>query len=738
MKECSKSIIRRRADPNFLTRYFVGEGIDIGGAPDPLSVYRSLFPAMGDVRVWDLGDGDAQDMAGVADESYDFVHSSHCLEHLHDPAAGLGNWFRIVKPGGHLVVLIPDEDLYEQGVFPSTFNDDHKWTFTVFKRESWSAQSRNVLDLIAGLGPAADVQKIELLNSTFRDDLPRFDQTLTPIGECGIEFVIRKRPREDVLFGGRRPAIGNLTREQFTLLTGIRLRPQGDGGGDDRQALDAAIAAHRAGDLDTAAAAYARILETAPGNADALHLAGLIRLQRQDYEEAHDLIAKAVGQQPNTATYYISLGQVLEALGKRDDACRAFARAIHLAPDSMEAHTNLGAALADRKKFAEAEIVLRKALEDKPDDADARTALARVELLQGKTEAAVDGFRDVLKDHPDHANASNNLGVALALLGDCDGARGAFEAALSNDPDHVDAHFNYAHHLLADGDFAEGWAHHDWRLRRPDLHRRYAPPLWDGAPLDGRRILLWSEQGMGDAIQFVRYAPLVAERGGEVVVACKPALRRLFAGVQGVCDVVDAGDIGDASDFAAHAPLLSLPRIFGTDRATIPAKVPYFPVPAPLPVDAAGARLKVGLVWAGNPEHARDNERSRPLPEFEPLARARGDVAFFGLQFGDAAAQTPPAGMSLVNLVASDFDFQATASAMAALDLIVSVDTSVAHLAGALGLPVWVLVDAVPDWRWLRDGDDTPWYPTMRLFRRRHGEAWAAVFQRVADAIKQA
>ena len=202
MKELSKSIVRRMADPSFARRWFVGEGVDIGGKPDPLSLYLPFFPLMTAVRVWDWEDGDAQSLAGVAPESLDFVHSSHCLEHLVDPHAGLAAWFRAVKPGGFLVVTVPDEDLYEQGVFPSTYNRDHKWTFTILKSRSWSDRSINVIDLLRGLGEAADVERLALLNATFRYDLPRFDQTLSPIGESGIEFVVRKRPAVEVAAGG--------------------------------------------------------------------------------------------------------------------------------------------------------------------------------------------------------------------------------------------------------------------------------------------------------------------------------------------------------------------------------------------------------------------------------------------------------------------------------------------------------------------------------------------------------
>lgn len=208
MKECSKSIARRLSDINFTSKYFAGNGLDIGGKPDPLALYRELFCRMGEVKTWDWEDGDAQIMAGVPDGQYDFVHSSHCLEHLVDPHEGLKSWLRIVRPGGYLVVTVPDEDLYEQGIFPSTFNRDHKWTFTIFKHKSWCDRSINMLDLVRDLGEDAELVHLEQLSATYRFDLPRYDQTLTPIGECGIEFVIRKRLKDEIEDCGRwrRPA----------------------------------------------------------------------------------------------------------------------------------------------------------------------------------------------------------------------------------------------------------------------------------------------------------------------------------------------------------------------------------------------------------------------------------------------------------------------------------------------------------------------------------------------------
>ncbi|MBI2994956.1 MAG: class I SAM-dependent methyltransferase [Gammaproteobacteria bacterium] len=204
MKECSKAVARRLADSRFVRRYFVGRGLDIGGRPDPLAQYRELFPMIESVRTWDLEDGDAQYLKGVADGEFDFVHSSHCLEHLREPQEALCNWLRVVKPGGYLVVSVPDEDLYEQGAFPSTYNADHKHTFTIYKDRSWNPRSINLLDLIRSLGGAAAIERIELLDVAYRYALPRYDQSLTPVAESGIEFVIRKRTEAQLAGDWRR------------------------------------------------------------------------------------------------------------------------------------------------------------------------------------------------------------------------------------------------------------------------------------------------------------------------------------------------------------------------------------------------------------------------------------------------------------------------------------------------------------------------------------------------------
>jgi SAM-dependent methyltransferase len=214
MKECSKSIQRRLSDSNFLRKYFVGHGVDIGGKPDPLVLYKEFFPLLNNIKTWDWEDGDAQYMDSVSDGVFDFVHSSHCLEHLVDPFVGIKNWLRVTKPNGYIIITVPDEDLYEQNIFPSTFNRDHKWTFTIYKSKSWSNKSINIFKLIESLNGLVEPIKIEKLNSNYRYGLPRYDQSLTPVAECGIEIILRKCLDSEVLTGSSvRNANKNLDQE---------------------------------------------------------------------------------------------------------------------------------------------------------------------------------------------------------------------------------------------------------------------------------------------------------------------------------------------------------------------------------------------------------------------------------------------------------------------------------------------------------------------------------------------
>ena len=221
MKETSKSILRRLSDTRFATKYFVGQGIDIGSGSDSISIYNELYPLMGDVLDWDIPQGDAQLLSDIQDHRFNFVHSSHCLEHMIDPFVAIKNWFRVLRPGGHLILLIPDEDLYEMGTFPSPRNPDHKFTFTIYKKSSWSNKSINVFNLIRSLGQEVQPIKIELLDSTYRYRLPAMDQTLSPIGECCLEIILRRYTSEEILQLGRYVKEGQMTGENFHKITGL-------------------------------------------------------------------------------------------------------------------------------------------------------------------------------------------------------------------------------------------------------------------------------------------------------------------------------------------------------------------------------------------------------------------------------------------------------------------------------------------------------------------------------------
>jgi SAM-dependent methyltransferase len=223
MKEASKAVFRRLQQPAFATRYFVGQGLDIEAGADPLGQYRELFPLIRGMRIWSQVDGDAQYLAGLADGSFDFIHASHCLQRTTDPREALKHWFRVLKPGGHLILVVADEDMYAQGQFPSRSDPGQRWTFTLFKGRSWSPVSVNLLELLQVLGAQADIRRVEVLDGGYRHGLPRFDQTLTPVAECAIEAVVRKRPLEEAVAGGRLPADGRLSAQDVFVLTGLRV-----------------------------------------------------------------------------------------------------------------------------------------------------------------------------------------------------------------------------------------------------------------------------------------------------------------------------------------------------------------------------------------------------------------------------------------------------------------------------------------------------------------------------------
>lgn len=322
-----------------------------------------------------------------------------------------------------------------------------------------------------------------------------------------------------------------------------------------------------------------------------------------------------------------------------------------------------------------------------------------------------------------------------------------YRQALKRRPDWPEAHISLGHTLLLEGDFAAGWEEMEWRWRLPGVSLQpFEQPLWAGEPLEGRRILLWAEQGFGDTIQFVRFAADLKRRGASVLLECQPALARLMRSAPGVDEVIPFG--ASLPEFDVHAPLQRLPYILRTTLETIPARVPYLR-PEPARVElwrkrlAAYPGMKIGLVWSGDPRQVSNRRRSVAPELLAPLASIRG-VSWLGLQKEGTKAGTDgvfPEGATpsvpICELAAELTDFAETAAALEALDLLITVDTAVAHLAGALGRPVWTLLSRPTDYRWLMEREDSPWYPTMRLWRQARAGDWAPVVARVARRLRE-
>ena len=544
------------------------------------------------------------------------------------------------------------------------------------------------------------------------------------------------------------------------------------------QAIRAAAQHHAAGRLPEAEAVYRQILAFQPSHPDAVHLLGVIAHQRGQHDVAVELIRRAISLRPNFVEAYSNLGVVLEALGQNEQAIAALRQAIALNPSHVKsynnlgvslrvigqideaiaaqrqaialnpgyasAYNNLGIALRARKQFVEAIAACRQAIALNPGSSKAYNNLGISLRDCDRLDEALEACRQAVQLDPTSAEAHSNLGTTLRETGKLHEAIGHYRQAMALNPTYANGRLNFAFALLANGEFEQGWDEHEWRwkcLDFPSPPRSFSQPLWDGQSLSNRTLLLHMEQGLGDALQFIRYLPLAAEQGGKIILECYPELRRLFEPFARGHELVVRGQPLPPFDF--HCPLLSLPRVFKTTLDNIPHATPY------LNADAGDVRkwrerladsssLKIGLAWAGGTTHKDDRARSMPLATLAPLAEAPG-VQFYSLQVGPAAVQakTPPAGLALHDFSADLQDFADTAALIENLDLVISVDTAVAHLAGALGKPVWTLLPFSADWRWLTQRDDSPWYPSMRLFRQSRRSNWEDVVHRVADALRR-
>lgn len=510
------------------------------------------------------------------------------------------------------------------------------------------------------------------------------------------------------------------------------------------EAFAAALRHHQVGQLAEAEALYRQILAIEPNHADALHHLGVIAHQVGRHEVAVELIGRAIALNSAMAQYHNNLGNAFNALKRLPEALQSYRRAVDIDPTLASAYQSMAGIAYAAGDFATASVNYRSAVAFAPGNAEAHANLANALFQQGVTAEAVQNYRRALALRPDDASTHANFGLALTDLGRIDEAIEHCERAIAIKPDFSSAHNNLGLALLLKGDFATGLPHHEWRWKVEGLRiggRRFDSDPWRGEPLGGARILLHAEQGAGDTLQFLRYAPLVARVGGMVLLEVPPELKRLAQSIKGVSEVVATGEV--LPQFDRHCPLLSLMLAFGTELHSIPSEVPYLAPPKAL-VQQWRARLKnwrgkrVGLVWGGRPEHRRDRDRSLPLSALAPLAGVEG-VHFFSLQKGPPALQArePPAGMLLHDISTELADFADTAAAMAALDLVIAVDTSAAHVAGATGRPVWILLPRIPDWRWLLDREDSPWYPTARLFRQIRAGDWAPVIDHLTRELRR-
>lgn len=493
---------------------------------------------------------------------------------------------------------------------------------------------------------------------------------------------------------------------------------------------------------------HRRALALDPKYAEAYYNLGNALADQHKLNEAIGCYETSIELKPDFADAYLNLGNALRQVGSLQDAVDCYRRATIIKPHYAEAYHNLGNALLEQSAPEEAAICYQRALVLKPDYAEAHMDLGNALLEQGKVEEAMAFYRRAAAVKPDYAEAHMNIGYAYRCMGDLTAAMESCRHAALLKPDFAEAHMNEAMFLLLSGEFAPGWRKYEWRWRIKNAKPHgITAPMWNGEDLQGNSILLHCEQGLGDSIQFVRYARLVKDRGGQVLLSCPKSLARLFENVSGIDGIYPEG--ANLPDYTCHAPLLSLPMLFSTTLETIPLSIPYITA-SRNQTEVWGARLqsfaglKVGLVWSGNPvmgqrpAHATDRRRSMRLDQFAPLAAVSG-VRLLSLQKGAAAekARKPPMGMTIIDLMNDVEDFADTAALIANLDLVIGVDTSVIHLAGAMGKPVWVLSRFDGCWRWLAHGELSPWYPSLRLFRQPQMGDWQSVVEDVGAALSQ-
>jgi len=495
------------------------------------------------------------------------------------------------------------------------------------------------------------------------------------------------------------------------------------------------LSLYRAGKWDEARICYEAILAGEPRNERVLHLLALVELAAGRTTEAAALFRQCLTIRPQFPEALTNLARALLILGQAEEAVEVNLRAREIAPQRPEIHGNLGNAFQALGRHEEAVAAYRQALSLRPAMAGALNQLGNSLKALGRLDEAASAFEEAIAASPQYAEAWNNLANTLCDLKRFEPADAAYARARAAQPDSAEIKYNAAFAQLLRGNFRRGWEDFDSRLalKKGPRPRSFASPRWTGSSsLQGKSLLVYAEQGLGDTLQFVRYVPLLGgAQPANLFVEVQPALKALLAGLPGAQRVFAQGE--RLPDFDFHCPLLSLAGIFGTELGSIP---PPLPCVAPDADQATRWRdrlgehppPRVGLVWAGNPRHPHDRFRSIPLALLLPAIRDLPG-SFFGLQkdLRPGDRELIAAAPELTDLSSQLADFTDTAAIVAALDLVITVDTAVAHLAGSLGVPTWLLLPFAPDWRWLLERTDNPWYPTFKLFRQPAVGDWPSV-----------
>lgn len=539
------------------------------------------------------------------------------------------------------------------------------------------------------------------------------------------------------LYGSLSIRLGDLKKAVDLLAHAVQIKP------DLISALsDLGIALRRIGQTDAALAAYDKALTLDP-ELISIHYnkANLLReLGRGDDAVAH--YRHALDGDFDHIGCLNNLGLALHDLGRLDEALDVYRKGLSLAPNSAEIQGNLGNCLKVMGRLEEAISVYRRAVTINPRFADGWRNLSIVQNLMGDEAGALDAINEAIALAPRDAEKFVHQGTLLFKQSQIQEAGVAFRQAIAIAPDYPEAHWNYAHLLMLMGQYRLGWPEYEWRLKCRDLNsygQVFDRPMWDGAELEGKTLLVHAEQGLGDTLQFARFLTAAKAKGGRVVLECQPELIPLFRRLAG-CDLLVAK--GDAlPPFDVYCPLLSLPHVLGLGTGILPKGGSYLQPPREprlrLPPAAEG-RMRVGLVWAGRPTHRDDRNRSMDVASLAPLVTS-GVASFYSLQVGERQADIRRTGLgeAIVDLGDPLTDFAATASAVHQLDLVIAVDTAVAHLAGGMGKTVWTLLPHLPDWRWMLERTDSPWYPSMQLFRQSKRGDWPSVVAEVSGALKE-